>query len=616
MDGPEDVENLVAEATKAGDLSPTASANVRRWLAEPPFAAYRDRLVEDVRAGRWKVLDDAFYTVLEFGTGGRRGKMYPVGTNVLNDRTMAESARGLADYVTRASGADAPRSCAVARDTRHNSADFARLCARVLAAAGFRVYLFLEARSTPLLSFAVRHLGCDCGIMITASHNAPSDNGFKCYAATGGQVIAPDDAGIIACVTEASDREIPEADYAGALKDGSIVLVGPEVDAAYTSAVVGESVSPARDASIVYTPMHGVGESSVAASLRKAGFDRLNVLASQRTPDGDFPNVPGHVSNPEIPRTLDAAIAEAKSTGADLVLASDPDADRIGVGLPLTGDPKGDWTTLDGNQIGALLAAFVMKQTKAAGRLRPDHYLVTTLVSSEMIRDLAKREGVPIEDNLLVGFKWIAQRIDQRGPLGFLFGFEESHGYLKGTHVRDKDAAVASLLFAELAATVKDRRQTVLEYLDDLYIDVGHYGERQVNRTLEGREGVAQIQKLMAAFRARPPERAGGLALTEVRDYKTHEVRAIGGGGDGGSKPLPDPSGDILIFQTEAPGTRFAVRPSGTEPKIKLYLFARTDTSGVTDRAGLAEVKSRTARQIDAIAQDVEQFIRATLSTT
>ncbi len=613
MAASDDVVNLVVKAESAGELSPPASANIRRWLTEPPFAAYRDRLVEDIKAGRWKILDDAFYAVLEFGTGGRRGKMYPVGTNVLNDRTMAESARGLADYITRAKGAGAPRSCAIARDTRHHSAEFARVCARVLAAAGFQVHLFAEYRSTPLLSFAVRHLDCDCGIMITASHNAPSDNGFKCYAGTGGQVIPPDDAGIIACVKEASDREIPEADYDSAVRDGSIVLVGPEVDDAYTSAVVGESVSHCRDLSIVYTPMHGVGETSVAASLLKAGFSRLNVLASQRTPDGDFPNVPGHVSNPEIPKTLDASIAEAKATGADLVLASDPDADRIGVGLPITGDPKGDWTTLDGNQIGALLAAFVMKQTKAAGRLRPDHYLVTTLVSTEMVRDLAEREGVGIQDDLLVGFKWIAKRVDDMGPLGFLFGFEESHGYLKGTHVRDKDAAVASLLFAELAATVKDRKQTVLEYLDDLYIDVGHYGERQVNKILEGREGVAQIQKLMAAFRASPPKSAGGLALTEVRDYKTHELRAISGGG--ATRPMPEPSGDILIFQTEAPGTRFAVRPSGTEPKIKLYLFARSDTSGVSDRAKLAEVKAKTARQIDAIASDIEEFMRQALSS-
>jgi phosphoglucomutase/phosphomannomutase len=612
MAPPDDTLSLVESAEKKGELSASAAANIKRWLNEPPFLAYRDRLVADIKAGEWKTLDDAFYAVLEFGTGGRRGKMYPVGTNVLNARTIAESARGLADYITKAKGADAPRTCAIARDTRHNSPEFARSCAKVLAAAGFKVYLFPDYRSTPLLSFAVRYLECDCGIMITASHNAPADNGFKCYASTGGQVIPPDDSGIINCVKEASDREIPEKNYEEAIADGSIVLVGEDVDEAYTSAVVEQSVSHARDVSIVYTPMHGVGETSVAASLIKAGFSKVNVLASQKTPDGDFPNVPGHVSNPEIPKTLDLAIAEAKKTGADLVLASDPDADRIGVGLPVTGDPSGEWTTLDGNQIGALLAAFVMKQTGDLGRLRPDHYLVTTLVSTEMVRDLARREGVAIQDNLLVGFKWIAQRVDEMGPAGFLFGFEESHGYLKGTHVRDKDAAVASLLFAELAATVKDRQQTVLEYLDDLYIDVGHYGERQVNKTLEGREGVAQIQKLMAAFRSNPMKSAGGLALTEVRDYKQHETRAITG--PGGTTPLPEPSGDILIFQTEAPGTRFAVRPSGTEPKIKLYLFARTDTDGVTDRKELAEIKAKTTRQLDAITSDIEQFIKETLA--
>ncbi len=503
-------EALVAliQAEAGGRISASASANIRRWLTEPPFASYRDRLIEDIQERRWQALDDSFYAVLEFGTGGRRGKMYPIGTNVLNARTIAESARGLADYITARKGADALRSCVIARDTRHHSAEFAELCARVLAAAGFKVSLFPEPRSTPLLSFAVRHLKCDAGIMITASHNPPSDNGFKCYAATGCQVIPPDDAGIIDCVQRASDREIPETPFSQGLADGLIVRVGAELDEAYIAAVVGESVSSARDLSIVYTPMHGVGETSVVAALRAAGFARVNVLASQREPSGDFPNVPGHVSNPENPRTLDASIAEARATGADLVLASDPDADRIGVAVPVTGDPKGEWTTLDGNQIGVLLAAFVMKETEARGGLRSDHYLITTLVSSEMARALAVREGVRTEDDLLVGFKWIAQRIDEAGPASFLFGFEESHGYLKGTHVRDKDAAVAALLFAELAATIKDRQQTVLEYLDNLYLDVGHYGDRLINKTMEGREGLAQIQKLMAAFRGSLPGRS------------------------------------------------------------------------------------------------------------
>jgi phosphoglucomutase/phosphomannomutase len=614
MSTPDGALTQVAEAESTGTLSVSAAANIRRWLTEPPFAAYRDRLLQDIEAQRWKVLDDVFYAVIEFGTGGRRGMMYPVGTNVLNDRTMAESARGLADYVTRRKGADAARSCVIARDTRHNSPEFAALCARVLAAAGFQVYLFAEPRSTPLLSFAVRHLKCDAGIMITASHNPPSDNGFKCYGATGGQVIPPDDSGIIDCVKAASDRAIPEMPFAEGLKSGSIVLASSEVDAAYISAVVSQSVSSARDLAIVYTPMHGVGETSVAAALMAAGFDRVNILAAQRTPDGNFPNVPGHVSNPEIPKTLDASIAEARATGADLVLASDPDADRIGVGLPVSGDPAGAWTTLDGNQIGVVLAAFVIRQLKAQGRLRPASYIITTLVSTQMARALAEREGVGIEDDLLVGFKWIAHRIDQVGPESYQFAFEESHGYERGTHVRDKDAAGASLLFAELAATVKQRGQTVLEYLDDLYLEFGHYGERLINKYLEGREGVALMRKLMAAFREAPPREVGGLALTEAFDYQTHEVRELGPGGR--TRLLPQPSGDVVIFQTEAKGTRFAARPSGTEPKIKFYLFARTSTDGVTDRAGLAAIKQETARRLDRMAADIEQYVNRVVGSS
>jgi phosphomannomutase len=376
--------------------------------------------------------------------------------------------------------------------------------------------------------------------------------------------------------------------------------------------VVSQSVSPDRDLSIVYTPMHGVGETSVAAALLAAGFTKLDILASQRTPDGDFPNVPGHVSNPEIPKTLDASIAEAKATGADLVLASDPDADRIGVAFPVNGDPKGDWATLDGNQIGALLAAFVIKQTKANGRLRADHYLVTTMVTGQMARALAEREGVRVEDDLLVGFKWIGQRIDETGPAGFLFGFEESHGYLKGTYARDKDASVASLLVAELAATLKARQQTIPEYLDHLYLDVGHYGDRLINKVMEGREGAEQIKALMAAFRSKPPKEIGGLNVNDVHDFQEHLIRRA----DGTTSPLPRPSGDLLIFHLDAPGCRFAARPSGTEPKIKFYLFARSDTAGVDDLDQLAAIKATTEDRLDRMARDIEQYVKGAIAET
>jgi phosphoglucomutase/phosphomannomutase len=599
----DDAMGLLALAEAQGSISGTASATIQRWLTEVPYASYRQLLIDDIAAGNWKPLDEAFYTVIEFGTGGRRGKMYPVGTNVLNDRTIGESARGLADYVIKQKGPGSALSCVIACDTRHNSTAFAERCARVLTGAGFKVYLFESYRSTPLLSFAVRHLHCDAGIMITASHNPPSDNGFKCYANTGGQVVPPDDSGIIECVKQASDCEIPEKPLEAGIQDGSIVLVGKDVDDAYIKAVVGESVSKARDLSIVYTPMHGVGETSVAAAILADGFKKLDILALQRTPDGDFPHVPGHVSNPEIPKTLDASIHRAREIKADLVLASDPDADRIGVGLPVTGDPTGPWTTLDGNQIGVLLAAFVLEKTKEAGKLLPHHYLITTLVTTQMAKAIGAKYGVKTEDNLLVGFKWIGLRIDECGPEGFLFGFEESHGYLKGIHARDKDASVAGMLFAELAADLKTRGKTVLQYLDELYNEVGYYRERLINKVMEGREGVAQIQALMEAFRTRPPATIGGLTITEVRDYKAHEIRHA----DGTKSPLPVPSGDLLIFHLDEPGTRFAARPSGTEPKIKFYLFARSEVGD----DGLGHAMAASTRRLDKIAADLEAYIKS-----
>ena len=599
------VSELLAQVDRAqveGALSEAAATRIRQWLVEEPFIPYRERLAEEITAGRWTELDNAYYTVLEFGTGGRRGRMYPVGVNVLNERTIAESAQGLADHVVALKGTNAPRSCAIAFDTRHHSAEFALICARVMAAAGFTVYLVSQPRSTPLLSFAVRHLGCDAGIMITASHNPPADNGFKCYAATGGQVVPPDDKRIIELVNAASTRVIPLAEA----DDPRIRRVGPELDEAYLQAVLSQSVGTARDLTIVYTPMHGVGDSAVGEALRRAGFTRVEVLESQRAPDGDFPNVPGHIANPEIPRTLDAAIAEAKRIGADLVLASDPDADRIGVGLPIPGDPQGAWTTLTGNQIGALLTAFVLEKTREAGRLKPEQTIVTTLVSTGMARALADRFGVRTEDNLLVGFKWIAVTIDRIGPDNLLFAFEESHGYQKGGHVRDKDAATASLLFAELAADLKAKGIHVLEYLNELYRQVGHYGETQINKVMEGRAGAQAIRNLMTAFRNDPPRSVGGLQVVEVADYHAHEIRPIRDGGP--ARPLPEPSGDLLIFHLDAPGVRFAVRPSGTEPKIKFYLFARSEVQGDSPQA-LAAAKERTASLLAAMGRDLDAYV-------
>ena len=597
----------VNDAEQRGVLSPEASSNIRRWLSSDSFASYQAELCRAISAGEWKSLEDLFYKVLEFGTGGRRGLMAPIGTNVLNERTMAESARGLVDVLlAKNPGGEQRMSVVIAHDTRHNSPEFARVCARTIAAAGLDVWLFDSFRSTPLLSFAVRHLKCDAGIMITASHNPPSDNGFKCYNHHGAQVVPPDDTAIIDAVVALADKPIPLADFAEAVAAGQIKMAPATVDEAYLAAVLGESVSEARDLAIVYTPMHGVGGGSVGAALVKAGFTSVNQLAAQSIPDGNFPTIPGHVANPEIPKTLEAAIAEARATGADLVLASDPDADRIGAAVPATGDPAGDWVTIDGNSIGVLLAAYVLDQTKATGRLKPGHFLVSTLVSTPMAPAIYRKNGLKVVNQLLVGFKWIAQAIDATGPADFLFGFEESHGYLKGTYARDKDATVAAFLFAEMAATLKARGQSVLEYLDSLFMQVGHYGQAAFNLTLTGRDGAEKIQKIMASFRATPPARVAGIQVVRVDDYKNHITKLLSPKYIEAS--LPEPAGDLLIFELAQADVKFAVRPSGTEPKIKFYLFARTEIPAGTTVVELPLFKKKTADLLVSLEKDLKQI--------
>ncbi len=597
----------VDQAEQQSGLSPEASSNIRRWLSSDSFGSYQPELCRAIESGEWKQLEDLFYKVLEFGTGGRRGLMAPIGTNVLNERTMAESARGLVDVlIAKHAGSSRKMSVVIAHDTRHNSPEFARVCARAIAAAGLDVWLFESYRSTPLLSFAVRHLTCDAGIMITASHNPPSDNGFKCYNHHGAQVVPPDDTAIIDAVVALADKPIPLADYDSAVAAGQIKTAPASVDDAYLAAVLGESVSRARDLSLVYTPMHGVGGGSVGRALVMAGFTTVNQLAAQSVPDGNFPTIPGHVANPEIPKTLEAAIAEARSTGADLVLASDPDADRIGAAVPATGDPAGDWVTIDGNSIGVLLAAYVLDQTKDNGQLKPGHFLVSTLVSTPMAPAIYRNAGLKVVNNLLVGFKWIAQAIDATGPADFLFGFEESHGYLKGTYARDKDATVAAFLFAEMAATLKARGQTVLEYLDSLYRQVGHYGQAAFNLTLTGRDGAEKIQKIMASFRSSPPARVAGIQVVRVDDYHNHLTKLLYP--QYLEAPLPEPSGDLLIFELAQADVKFAVRPSGTEPKIKFYLFARTEIPTETTSAELPAIKQKTADLLISLEKDLKRL--------
>ena len=347
---PQDALQQLDVAAAARKLSPAAAENIRIWLTAPYLAEYAPAVAEHITAGKWQQLEDVFWTTIPFGTGGRRGRLYPIGTNAINDRTMGESAQGLADYVREVVGAK-PLSCAIAYDTRHRSREFAELCAEIMAAAGFKVWFLDGYRSTPEESFAVRHKHCDCGIMITASHNPPTDNALKVYWSNGGQLLPPHDEGVIDRVYHV--KEIARISWQEGLASGCIEYCQEEVDAAFVAAVMRQSTPGPRDLKIIYSPLHGVGTSAVCPVLRAAGFEDVEVFGPHAAPDPDFTNIPGHVANPENAVVFDAMIARGKQIGADLILATDPDCDRLGCAARLTPAADAAWGTLTGNQIGS-----------------------------------------------------------------------------------------------------------------------------------------------------------------------------------------------------------------------------------------------------------------------
>jgi phosphomannomutase len=589
-------------AVRAGKLTPAAVENIRTWLTAPYLAEYAAAVAEHIAAGKWQVLEDVFWTTIPFGTGGRRGRLYPIGTNAINDRTIGESAQGLADYVREVAGRKS-LACAIGYDTRHRSREFAELCAGIMAAAGFKVWFLDGYRSTPELSFTVRNKNCDCGIMITASHNPPSDNAVKVYWSTGGQLLPPHDENVIDRVY--SVREIRRIPWREGLKSGQIEFCQTEVDAAFVAAVMRQSTPPAsgyppRDLKIVYSPLHGVGASAVCPVLAAAGFKDVEIFGPHAAPDPDFTNVPGHVANPENDVVFDGLIARGNEVGADLILATDPDCDRLGCAARLVPDGEA-WSTLTGNQVGSLLTDSLLAARKAAGTLHPELYVVKTLVTTDLIRRIADDYGAQTAGDLLVGYKYIAGEIDRRGPAEFVFAAEESYGFLAGDHVRDKDAAVAALLVAELAARLMARGMTLHQQLDELFRRYGCHSEGQISVQMPGERGMDAMKALMANFRADPPRELGGMKLARVRDYLSNTVTSPGG------KPVPlkGPRGDLVILDLEAAGNYAAVRPSGTEPKVKFYMFAY-DPPGAS--ADLATVKSAQAARMKAIGADLRKF--------
>ena len=579
-------------------ISEPALQNLKNWLTEPKYSQFVPDICQHIDSQQWQKLDDVFWTIIPFGTGGRRGRMYPFGSNAINSRTIGESAQGLADYV-RSIKPDGPWSFAIAYDTRHRSREFAELCSGIMVANGFEVFFVDQYRSTPELSYLVRLKQCDCGIMVTASHNPPSDNAVKVYWSNGAQLIPPHDKAVIEKVNQVNEIEV--ADFQQSIEQGKIHIVTEEADAALLAQHINHSFDGPRDLKIVYSPLHGVGEANVKALLSAVGFESLEIYQPHREPSGDFPNVPGHVSNPENVKIFDAIIAHAQTNGSDLIMATDPDCDRLGTAAPVTTDPSGPWATFNGNQIGVLLADFIMEKRKAAGNLSPDHYVVTTLVTTMMIKRACDAYGIKCHYENLVGFKWICSVMDIEGPNEFIFGTEESHGYLVGQYCRDKDGAVACMLMSQLAAQVKAEGISMHDHLDRLYLKYGLHAERLVNIQMEGSDGMKRMQRLMEKFRSSPPKSIGGLEVKCVRDFQSLKRTAA----DGTEDSFEGPVGNLLIFDSVSDGNYVAARPSGTEPKVKFYMFAYLAKDKIKD---LAADKQALQDRLDAYVADMQAF--------
>jgi phosphomannomutase len=420
----------------------------------------------------------------------------------------------------------------------------------------------------------VRHKQCDCGIMVTASHNPPSDNAVKVYWSTGAQVVPPHDQGIVERVMNVD--EIRRADFTAAVAAGEIVLCKDEIDTAFIENVLSQRCPGPRDLKIIYSPLHGVGEFAAIPALTADGFADVEIYQPHREPNGDFPNVPGHVSNPENAAVFDAIIERGKEVQADLILATDPDCDRMGCAAPRTKNKAGPWGTFTGNQLAALLTDFVCEQRKKSDRLTKEHFLVTTLVTTPMIRRIGDSYGIRTLDNVHVGFKWIAQQVDAAGPDLFVFGTEESHGFMIGQYVRDKDGAAACMLMAELAAQVKASGKTLFDRLESLYWQHGYHGDRQVSIFMTGSAGMARMQALMQILRTNPPKSLGGMEVRRVWDYANLTAAVFVPNSertDDDTWPLDAPRGDMVILDLADEGHYVAVRPSGTEPKVKFYIF-------------------------------------------
>ncbi len=557
------------------NVSASAYTNIEEWLSETKYASYKSELEAMIEAKRWTELEDAFFKVIEFGTGGIRGTT-GIGSNRISKVTIGEATQALAEYAKTLDPAAAEKGIVIACDTRLSSDELSRYAAEVCAGNGVKAYLFESFRSTPELSFAVRHLGASAGIVISASHNPPADNGFKAYLADGGQLVPPHDKAIIALTK--SVETIATRAFDEALSDGSIVIIGQDIDNAYIAAVADQAISDVRDLSIVYSPLHGAGQTNTLPALRSVGFT-VSTVDSQMTPDGNFPTVENGKPNPEEKAANDRAVAQMLAEDADIAITNDPDADRIGVTVREGDQPM----YLSGNQTATLATEFALRKLHEAGRLTPKHYIAKTIVTTDMMKAVADHYGAKTYTDMLIGFKYIGELLLQKEATDeiFVIGGEESYGLLKGDYARDKDGAVGALVLAEYAAELKQSGKTLFDRMIELYREYGLYVERLDTIVCPGAKGFEQMQTIMTKLRTDAPRLVAHHDVTAVSDYATRKKTVLAGGEQ--TDLACKESGDVIVLEFGDARRRITVRPSGTEPKLKLYVQWYEEVDGDAD---------------------------------
>ena len=519
-------------------------------------------------------LVESFYKDLEFGTGGLRGIM-GVGTNRMNIYTVGSATQGLSNYLKK-EFAGQQISVVVGHDSRNNSRLFAESAADIFSANGIKVYLFEALRPTPEISFAIRHLGCQSGIVITASHNPKEYNGYKAYWSDGAQVIAPHDHNIINEVNKI--KSVDEIKFEG--NKELIQIIGEDIDSVYLDKISKLTLSPEsikrnKDMKIVYTPIHGTGITVIPRALKMYGFENIIDVPEQNVISGDFPTVIS--PNPEEPAALQMAVDKAKEVGADIVMASDPDADRVGIAVK---NDKGEWILVNGNQTAMMLVYYLVKRWSELGKITGKEYLVKTIVTTELIATMAKKFNVPYFD-CYTGFKWIAAIIrEQEGKMQYIGGGEESYGFLCQDFVRDKDAVSACTMIAEVAAWAKDNGKTVYELIQDIYLEFGFSKEKGISVVKKGKSGAEEIKQMMSQFRVSPPKELAGSQVVVIKDYSTLRMIDVLAGKTE-SLEMPESSNVLQYFTAD--GTKVSVRPSGTEPKIKFYIEVKLPIASRAD---------------------------------